>query len=60
MADLAAVGAEKTRAVFSVELVKAEKGYPQVYCRAFGLTLEAIVHATRVKALARTKMNGRV
>ncbi|MGA2682585.1 MAG: DUF447 domain-containing protein [Candidatus Bathyarchaeia archaeon] len=53
VADLAADGEEKTRAVFTVEQVWAEKGYPQVYCRAFGLTLEAIVHATRVKALAR-------
>ena len=45
-------GAEKTRAVFSVTRVHAGKGFPQVYCRAFGLTLEAIVHATRVKVLA--------
>jgi uncharacterized protein len=51
VADLTAVGAEKTRAVLDVELLKAEKLYPQVYCRAFGLTLEAIIHATRVKAL---------
>ncbi len=51
VADLTAVGAEKTRAVLDVELLKAEKVYPQVYCRAFGLTLEAIVNATRVKAL---------
>ena len=50
--DLARDGEEKTRAVFTVEQVWAKKGYPQVYCRAFGLALEAIVHATRVKALA--------
>ncbi len=50
--DLAAIGAEKTRALLAVERLEAEKGYPKVYCRAFGLTLEAIIHATRVKALA--------
>jgi hypothetical protein len=49
--DLVALGAEKTRAVFTVELVQAAQRYPQVYCRAFGATVEAIIHATRVKAL---------
>lgn len=52
VADLAATDAEKTRAVFTVELVQAERMFPQVYCRAFGATLEAIIHATRVEALA--------
>jgi hypothetical protein len=49
--DLVALGAEKTRAVFIVELAQATQKYPQVYCRAFGATVEAIIHATRVKAL---------
>ncbi|MGA3111137.1 MAG: DUF447 domain-containing protein [Candidatus Bathyarchaeia archaeon] len=49
---LTSVNSEKTRAIFAVEQLQAEKRYPQVYCRAFGLTLEAIVHATRVKVLA--------
>jgi len=49
---LAYVNSEKTRAIFAVERLQARKVYPQVYCRAFGLTLEAIVHATRVKVLA--------
>jgi len=48
---LLALGAEKTKAVFIVELVQAAQKYPQVYCRAFGATIEAIIHATRVKAL---------
>jgi hypothetical protein len=52
LTDLAAEGEEKTRVVFAVEQVHAEQGFPRVYCRAFGLTLEAIVHATRVKLLA--------
>ena len=49
--DLVALDAEKTRAVFTVELVQAAQKYPQVYCRAVGATIEAIIHATRVKAL---------
>jgi hypothetical protein len=49
--NLVALRNEKTRAEFIVELVQAAQGYPQVYCRAFGETVEAIIHATRVKAL---------
>ena len=49
--DLVALAAEKTKAVFIVESVQATQNYPQVYCRAFGATVEAIIHATRVKAL---------
>ena len=47
--NLVALGPEKTRATFTVDFVEAHK-YPQVYCRAFGATIEAIIHATRVKA----------
>jgi uncharacterized protein len=43
-------GDEKTQAVFSVRSVEAKKMYPQALCRAAALTLEAIIHATRVKA----------
>jgi hypothetical protein len=53
--NLVALGAEKTRAVFTVDLVQAAQKYPQVYCRAFGATVEAIIHATRVKALVNEK-----
>ncbi len=41
---------EKTRVVCGVEQVCAREGYPKVYSRALALTLEAIIHATRVKA----------
>jgi len=47
---LEAVGAEKARAFFKIRLLQAQEKYPQVYCRAFSATLEAIIHATRVKA----------
>jgi hypothetical protein len=43
-------GADKTKFTFKVEQIKATTMCPQVYCRAKALTLEAIIHATRVKA----------
>ncbi len=49
--ELVPLSEQKTQAVFNVELVAANQWYPQVYCRAFSATLEAIIHATRVKAL---------
>ena len=52
VADAATQGTEKTRVLFTVEQVNATQKFPQVYCRAFGATLEAIIHATRIKALA--------
>lgn len=44
------VGEEKTKFSCNVERINATKMCPQVYCRARSLTLEAIIHATRVKA----------
>jgi len=49
---LEALGKEKSRALFKVRWLQASKGYPQAYCRAFSATLEAIIDATRVRALA--------
>jgi hypothetical protein len=43
------VGMEKTVFSCNVEKVNFVKIFPQVYCRAMPATLEAIVHATRVK-----------
>jgi hypothetical protein len=43
------VGVEKTKFSCNVEKVNVVKIFPQVYCRALPATLEAIVHATRVK-----------
>jgi len=50
--DLAALDLGRTRAGFKVDRVNALRQNPQVYCRAFGATVEAIIHATRVEALA--------
>ena len=49
--ELAPADGEKTLAVFKVNAIRAQRMYPQVYCRAMSQTLEAIIHATRVKAL---------
>ena len=51
--DLVAVGGEKTSFSCRVEQVNISKMCPQVYCRAMGLTLEAIIHGTRVKAFVK-------
>jgi hypothetical protein len=50
VSDMMPIGTEKTKAVCNVKLVQATQNYPQVYCRAMSATVEAIIHATRVKA----------
>lgn len=41
---------KKTKVICKVEQISAQETYPKAYCRAMALTLEAIIHATRVKA----------
>ncbi|XHH09172.1 MAG: DUF447 domain-containing protein [Candidatus Bathyarchaeia archaeon] len=41
----------RTKVTGNVKLIEAEKMYPHVYCRALPAVLEAIIHATRIKAL---------
>jgi hypothetical protein len=50
IAHLGPDGKERTQFSCKVELLTTAKQFPQVYCRAMPLTLEAITHATRVKA----------
>ena len=50
--ELVPADAEKTLAVFIVNSIQVTRKYPKVYCRAMSQTLEAIIHATRLKALA--------
>jgi hypothetical protein len=50
--ELLAIDTQKTKAMFNIDLICAKPKYPQVHCRAMSQTLEAIIHATRVKALA--------
>lgn len=40
---------EKIQTLCRVEQITARETYPKVVCRAMSLTLEAIIHATRVK-----------
>jgi uncharacterized protein len=49
--ELVPIDTQKTKAMFNIELINAKPKYPQVHCRAMSQTLEAIIHATRVKAL---------
>ncbi len=51
LTKMAPINAEKTEATCKVKLIKATKVLPKAYCRAFSATMEAIIHATRVKAL---------
>jgi uncharacterized protein len=46
------VGRDKSKLQCEVEKVTATKQYPQPICRAMALTLEAIIHASRIKAFA--------
>lgn len=48
--SMEALGGEKTRVLCRVEQISALQKFPQAYCRAMSATLEAIIHATRVKA----------
>jgi hypothetical protein len=41
--------AERAEAICKVKLIKAQKVLPKVYCRALFATIEAIIHATRIK-----------
>jgi hypothetical protein len=50
VAHLEHEGKERTQFSCKVERITADCKVPQVYCRAMPLTLEAITHATRVKA----------
>ena len=44
-------GTMKTRATLKIETIQAIPQYPQALSRAMSLTLEAIIHATRIKAI---------
>jgi hypothetical protein len=51
--DMSPLDFQRTKVTADVKRVDAKTAFPKVYCRAFGATLEAIVHATRVKAFAK-------
>lgn len=45
----------RTRVTGTVQQIEASKTYPQAYCRAMPAVLEAVIHATRIKALCGVK-----
>jgi uncharacterized protein len=49
--ELVPVDAQKARAIFNIDSIQSSMKYPQVYSRAMSQTLEAIIHATRIKAM---------
>ncbi len=55
VSNLRPLDSKRIHAAFRAEFILAKQKYPQVYSRAFSLTLEAIIHATRVKALINNK-----
>ena len=50
--ELVPINLEKNKAIINVESIVATQKFPQAPCRAMSQTLEAIIHATRVRALA--------
>jgi hypothetical protein len=55
VADISAFDAERAKVLCQVKLIKAPKVLPTVYCRASSATIEAVIHATRVKVLVNDK-----
>jgi hypothetical protein len=53
--DMTLIDDRKTLATCKVNFIKAAPVMPKGYCRAFSATIEAIIHATRVKVLAKEK-----
>jgi hypothetical protein len=47
--DIKSLGTERAKVLCDVQLLKAPSLAPQAYCRATFATIEAIIHATRVK-----------
>jgi hypothetical protein len=50
VADITPLDAERAEVSCEVKLVQAASVLPKAYCRALSATIEAIIHATRVKA----------
>ena len=53
VAETGSFGAKRAEFLCNVQLVKASKALPKVYCRAQFATIEAIIHATRIKQFLR-------
>jgi hypothetical protein len=55
VADISAFDPERAKVQCQPKLIKAPKVLPKVYCRASSATIEAVIHATRVKVLISNK-----
>jgi len=53
VAEVGSFGSERAEFLCNVQLVKASKALPKVYYRAQFATIEAIIHATRIKLFLR-------
>jgi hypothetical protein len=53
VAETRSFGAERAEFLCNVQIVTASKALPKVYCRAQFATIEAIIHATRIKPFLR-------
>ena len=53
VAETGSFNSERAEFLCNVKLVKASKALPKVYCRAQFATIEAIIHATRIKPFLR-------
>jgi len=53
VAENGSFGAERAEFLCAVQLVTASKALPKAYCRAQFATIEAIIHATRIKPFLR-------
>ena len=47
--DLIELEKNRTEMIFEVKSIKADLGFPKIYCRAFSAVIEAIILATRIK-----------
>jgi hypothetical protein len=53
VAETRSFGSERAEFLCNIQLVTASKALPTVYCRAQFATIEAIIHATRIKPFLR-------
>jgi hypothetical protein len=51
LANTTPIDTQKTKATCNIKQINASKNYPQTFCRAKPAVIEAVIHATRVKAL---------
>jgi hypothetical protein len=56
VSELKPISCQKTQALCDVKHVEAKNTPPKAYCRALSATIEAIIHATRIKVFAEKRI----